>query len=136
MKMKRRFITTIAALLFIITGCQNVAQPTQTTTDSEVTSRSITYETCVINNTNYIINHDIRPGQIGYIRATNDNSVAIVGYTERNYELPEQRDYFAIFGQPIGFIKPKEIRSVTIYYKRVWTGSEYENRLDWTLIPR
>lgn len=135
--MKRlRFYMMIAALLFITTGCSNVAQPTQTTNDNEVGSRSITYETCVINNTNYIINNNIRPGQIGYIRAVNDESVAIVGYSERNDELPAQRDWLATYGQPIGFIKPKETKTVKIYYKRVWTGREYENQLDWTLTPR
>ena len=134
--MKRKFITTIAALLFIITGCQNVAQPTQTTNDSEIVSRPITYETRVINNTNYIINKDIRPGQIGYIRGVNDESVPIVGYSERNDELPIQRDWSYTYGQPLGFIKPKETKSVKIYYKRVWTGNGYENQLDCTLTPR
>ncbi|MBR6154985.1 MAG: hypothetical protein IKQ43_11180 [Treponema sp.] len=134
--MKRKFITTIAALLFIITGCQNVAQPTQPTNDNEVVSRPITYETCVINNTKYIINRDIRPGQIGYIRAVNDESVAIVCYSERNDELPPQRDQLAINGMPLGFIKPKETKTFEIYYKRVWTGTGYENQLDWTLTPR
>lgn len=134
----KRFVTClfIAALLFITTGCQNVAQPTQTTNDSEIVSRSITYETCVINNTNYIINKSIRPGQTGYIRGVNDQSVAIVGYSERNYELPESRDYLAIYGQPLGFITPKETKSVIFYYKRVWTGNGYENQLDCTVTPR
>ena len=133
--MKKSFIT-IAALLFIITGCQNVAQPTQTTNDNEAVSRPITYETCVINNTKYIINNNIRPGQIGYIKGVGDESVAIVGYSERNDELPPQRDSLAIVGLPLGFIKSKETKTVKIYYKRVWTGTRYENQLDCTLTPR
>lgn len=118
--MKRKFITTIAALLFIITGCQNVAQPESDGNDTQQVE-NITYETLIYNDTDMIITgvftsiNEIEPGCTGSIKGVNEQEIALHGRFEGDPSLGRaeyaQQTSIRVY---ITTIKPKDVRCLYI----------------------
>lgn len=117
--MKRRFIiTTIAALLFIMMSCSNIAQLENDTNDTQQAINT-TYETLIYNGTDMIITGDsineIEPGQTGSIKGINEQEIILNGRFEgdRSRSRAEYHMQTSIRVY-ITTIKPKDIRCLYI----------------------
>lgn len=119
----KRFVTLIiAALIFIITSCSNVAQPESNGDDTQQVEENITYETLIYNDTdtNFIIN-EIEPGRTGTIKGVNEQEIALYGHFKPDPRRSRAENAVTIGLNYVTTIKPKDVR--VLYLLRNNDGS-------------
>lgn len=137
MKMKRFISLFIAAVLFIVTGCSNVVEPTPTNSGGEVSRPIETDTTCyttyITNNAKYVYLAKLFDGRTYWtidssINAIGNGMVDLYWFTNpHDYNITplvvNSRDRRCPNPVLLCSFRPKEVQSVTVYYETVFDYS-------------